>query len=65
MDRENKIKLLGLNLGVASANIIVLPEVLVGGNALATAFGIAFIFLSGAGLIYGNMLNRILCHAVL
>lgn len=54
MDRERQIKLLGLNLGVAAANIIVLPEVLFGCGALATAFGSAFIFLSGAGLIYGN-----------
>ncbi|HII06747.1 MAG TPA: hypothetical protein HA349_05390 [Methanotrichaceae archaeon] len=54
MDREKEIKLLGLNLGIAAANIIVLPEVFVVGSALATAFGSAFIFLSGAGLIYGN-----------
>lgn len=53
MDREKEIKLLGLNLGIAAANIIVLPEV-VGGGVLATAFGSAFVFLSGAGLIYGN-----------
>jgi hypothetical protein len=33
---------------------IVLPEVFIVGSALATAFGSAFIFLSGAGLIYGN-----------
>jgi len=54
MDREKNIKLLGLNLGIAAANIIVLPGMFVGGSALATAFGSAFIFLSGAGLIYGN-----------
>ncbi|AET65205.1 hypothetical protein [Methanothrix harundinacea] len=54
MEREKQIKLLGLNLGIAAANIIVLPEVFVLGVAPATAFGIAFIFLSGAGLIYGN-----------
>ena len=52
MDRERQIKLLGLNLGIAAANIIVLPEV--GGSPLAIAFGSAFVFLSGAGLIYGN-----------
>ena len=52
MDRERQIKLLGLNLGIAAANIIVLPEV--GGSPLAMAFGSAFVFLSGAGLIYGN-----------
>ncbi len=54
MDREKEIKLLGLNLGIAAANIIVLPEVFVVGGAFAAAFGSAFIFLSGAGLIYGN-----------
>jgi len=62
MGKEKNIKLIGLNLGIAAANIIVLPEVFVVGSALATAFGSAFatafgsafIFLSGAGLIYGN-----------
>lgn len=54
MERERQIKLLGLNLGIAAANIIVLPEVFIVGSALATAFGSAFIFLSGTGLIYGN-----------
>jgi len=54
MERERQIKLLGLNLGIAAANIIVLPEIFVVGSALATAFGSAFIFLSGTGLIYGN-----------
>lgn len=58
MDREKLIKLLGLNSGIAAANIITfspgLGGVVIGGSALATAFGITFIFLSGAGLIYGN-----------
>jgi len=54
MDKEKEIKLIGLNVGIAAADIIVLPEVFVVGSALATAFGYAFIFLSGAGLIYGN-----------
>ncbi len=60
MDREKQIKALGLNLGIAGANIVVLPEVIeviAAGGALATvatAFGSAFVFLSGAGLIYGN-----------
>jgi len=55
MDREKEIKLLGLNLGIAAANIVVLPGVIsVGSSALAIAFGSAFVFLSGAGLIYGN-----------
>ena len=61
MEREKQIKALGLNLGIAAADIIVLPQV-IGGGALATAFGgplamafgSAFVFLSGAGLIYGN-----------
>jgi len=54
MEREKQIKLVGLNLGIAAANIIVLPNVIPVDGALATAFGSAFIFLSGAGLIYGN-----------
>ncbi len=59
MDREKKIKLLGLNLGIAAANIIAFspgligPEVLLA-SALGKAFGSTLIFLSGAGLIYGN-----------
>ncbi len=58
MDREKKIKLLGLNLGIAAANIIAFSPVLIGlalgTDAFATASGITLIFLSGAGLIYGN-----------
>jgi hypothetical protein len=59
MDRDKKIKLLGLNLGVAAANIIVfssaglIPDIF-GAGALMRAFGVTSIFLSGAGLIYGN-----------
>jgi hypothetical protein len=59
MERETLIKLLGLNSGIAAANIITFSPgliglELVGGSALATAFGITIIFFSGVGLIYGN-----------
>lgn len=59
MDGEKLIKLLSLNLGIAAANIITFSPGLIGwelfeAGALATAFGSTFIFLSGAGLIYGN-----------
>ena len=57
MDRKKLIKLLSLNLGIAAANIITFSPGLIGlelVGALATAFGSTFIFLSGAGLIYGN-----------
>jgi hypothetical protein len=50
---------LGLNLGIAAANIISFSPRLIGlelfgASALETALGITFIFLSGTGLIYGN-----------
>jgi hypothetical protein len=52
-DRKKLIKLLSLNLGIATADIIILSQLeLV--SALAIAFGSSIIFLSGAGLIYGN-----------
>ncbi|MHC1755851.1 MAG: hypothetical protein AB9861_10575 [Methanosarcina sp.] len=59
MNREKLIKLSGLNLGIASANIITFSPrliglVLVGASALETALGVTFIFLSSAVLIYGN-----------
>lgn len=59
MDRKKLIELLSLNLGIAATNIIIFSPgliglELVGASALATAFGSTFIFLSGAGLIYGN-----------
>ena len=58
MDREKLIKLLGLNSGIAAANIITFSPGLIGlelgVSALATAVGITIIFLSGATLIYGN-----------
>lgn len=58
MDRERMIKLLGLNLGIAAANIIAFSPAFIGlalgADAFAAASGITLIFLSGAGLIYGN-----------
>lgn len=59
MERKKLIKLLGLNLGIAAVNIVTFSPVLIGleffgASALETAFGITFVFLSGAGLIYGN-----------
>lgn len=58
MDRKRLIKLLSLNLGIAAANIIAFSPRLIGialgTDALAAASGITIIFLSGAGLIYGN-----------
>jgi len=58
MEREKLIKLLGLNSGIAAANIITfspgLVGIVIGASALATAFGVTIIFLSGVGLIYGN-----------
>jgi hypothetical protein len=58
MDRKKLIRLLGLNLGIAAANIITFSPAFIGfevwASALATAFGGTFIFLSGTGLIYGN-----------
>lgn len=59
MDRKKLIKLSGLNLGTAAANIITFSPRLIGlelfgASALETALGITFIFLSGTGLIYGN-----------
>lgn len=59
MNRKKRIKILILNLGIAAANIITFSPVLVGlelagSGALETALGSTIIFLSGAGLIYGN-----------
>ncbi|HOW13659.1 hypothetical protein [Methanosarcina sp.] len=59
MDREKLIKLSGLNLGIAAANIITFSPRLIGlqllgASALETALSITFIFLSLAGLSYGN-----------
>ncbi|HQE96831.1 MAG TPA: hypothetical protein PKY20_01440 [Methanothrix sp.] len=59
MDKKKRIRLLSLNLGIAAANIITFSPGLIGlelggASALATAFGSTVIFLSVAGLIYGN-----------
>jgi parvulin-like peptidyl-prolyl isomerase len=59
MDRKKRIKLLGLNVGVAAANIIIFSPGLIGlelarAGALATALGSTIIFVSGTVLIYGN-----------
>jgi hypothetical protein len=58
-DRKRLIKIFGLNLGIAAADIIffspgLLAIELFGGNALETAFGWTMIFLSSVGIIYGN-----------
>jgi len=59
MDRKKIIKLLSLNLGLAVTNIVLFSPGLIGlelggDSALETAFGSMLIFLSAAGLIYGN-----------
>ena len=58
MEREKWFRLLSLNLGIAAANIIVFSPGLIGlelgASALAAASGSTIIFLSGAGLFYGN-----------
>ncbi|MFZ3130508.1 MAG: hypothetical protein WA125_05245 [Desulfosporosinus sp.] len=57
---DNKIiKLLGLNLGIAAANIVTFSPGLIGiqlggASILATAFGSTFLFLSVAVFTYGN-----------
>jgi hypothetical protein len=57
---ENKImKLVGLNLGIAAANIVTFSPGLIGiqlggASVLATAFGSTFLFLSVAVFGYGN-----------
>ncbi len=53
MDREKLIKLSSLNLGIAAVDIITI-SLLVWDSPLVIAFGSTIIFLSGAGLIYGN-----------
>lgn len=53
MERKELIKLLGLNLGIAAADIIIISQ-LPWVSALTIAFGSSLLFLSGAGLIYGN-----------
>jgi len=55
MDRKKLTKLLGLNLGIAAADIIAISSGLIGGEgALAAAFGSTIVFLSAVGVIYGN-----------
>ena len=59
MDRTTLNKLLVLNLGIAAANIIIFSPalvglVLIGSSTFETAFGSTVLFLSGAGLTYGN-----------
>ncbi len=59
MDKDTLIRLLGLNLGIAAANIVVfspglLDVDLFGAGALEAAFGSAFLVFSGSGLVYGN-----------
>jgi len=59
MDKDTLIRLLGLNLGIAAANIAVfspglLDVDLFGAGALEAAFGSAFLVFSGSGLVYGN-----------
>ena len=57
MDRKKLINLLSLNSCIAAANIIVFSPGLIGlvlEGALAIAFGITLIFVSGVGLTYGN-----------
>ena len=58
MERKKWFRLLSLNLGIAAANIIVFSPGLIGlelgTSALAAASGSTIIFLSGAGLFYGN-----------
>jgi hypothetical protein len=58
MNKDTLIRLLGLNLGIAAANIAVFSSGLLAvdlfGSALEKAFGSAFLVLSGSGLVYGN-----------
>lgn len=65
-ERKKLLKLLGLNLGIAAANIITFSPILIGlrlfgASALESALSSAIIFASGAGLYYGNskiIMNR-------
>jgi hypothetical protein len=56
-ERKKQIKLLGLNLGIAAANIIAFVLIglkFLGASPLEMAFSGTIIVLSGAGLTYGN-----------
>lgn len=52
-ERKKQIKILGLNLGIAAADIITL-KLGIGGSALGLAFGSTIFFLSVVGVTYGN-----------
>ena len=54
IDRKKLTKLLGLNLGIAAADIITISSGLIGFGTLGEASGITIIILSVAGVIYGN-----------
>lgn len=58
MNGTKYIKLLGLILGMAVLNILVLSPgflgVEIGGSALATAFGVTLLFASALALLYGS-----------
>jgi hypothetical protein len=59
MDRELQKKLLGLNLGIAATNIVLFSPAFIGltlfgVSEIQTTLGITVLFLSGAGLTYGN-----------
>jgi len=61
MDRVLLKKLLGLNVGIAAANIIVFSPALLGltligpgVGAFESAFSLTVVFMSGVGLTYGN-----------
>jgi hypothetical protein len=53
-ERKKQIKILGLNLGIAAADIITFSQVDILASSLAIAFGSTIIFLSAVGVIYGN-----------
>lgn len=55
MNKKKLTQLLGLNLGIAAVDVIAFSHLeLFGPSAFETALDITLIFLSGAGLIYGN-----------
>lgn len=53
-DRQKQIKILGLNLGIAAADIIAFSLIDFWASSLAMAFGGTVIFLSVVGVTYGN-----------
>lgn len=55
MDRKKQIQLLGLNLGIATVDVIAFSYLeSFWPSAFGKALGVTLIFLSGVGLIYGN-----------